>query len=268
MDGRIKRGKEVNEEALFYSQEEVLSPTGMINVADSMAAIKKLVFEEKKVSMKELRAALAADWKGNRYQEMRQMFLAAPKYGNDDDYVDLIARDLYRYWAETVTKFYNVFGQKQKPAAISATIHWEAGHLTGALPDGKYDFEVLADGSTSPMRGRDTKGPTAVLRSAGKIDQSQYQGTLMNMKFHPSALKTTEDLKKLSILIKTYLVDLGGEHIQFNVVSKEMLKDAQKYPENYRDLIVRVAGYSAYYVLLDNGIQDEIIMRCEYQEMK
>ncbi len=196
---------------------------------------------------------------------MRKMFLAAPKYGNDDDYVDLIAKDLYQFFADEVATHVSVQGGRGRPSGVSVTAHWAGGELTGATPDGRYAGEVLADGSMSPAQGRDTHGITAVLRSAAKIDQAPYQATLLNTKFHPSALRSTEDLRKLSDLIRTYF-SMGGKHIQFNVVGKETLLEAQKHPEKNRDLIVRVAGYSAYFVQLSKIIQDEIIERAEYQK--
>ncbi|UCB44090.1 MAG: hypothetical protein JSV77_05505 [Dehalococcoidales bacterium] len=264
MINAIEEGKDILDRTLPLENAAVLNAVGMINVADSLASIKKLVFDEKKVAMKELKAALAADWQGDRYEEIRKMCLAAPKYGNDDSYVDSIARELYQFWADTAVTFDTIFGGKNKPTGISISAQWPGGALTGATPDGRYAGECLADGTMSPMRGRDTHGPTAVIRSAVKIDQAPYQATLLNMKFHPSALHTTEDLKKLSDLIKTYF-SLGGKHIQFNVVSKETLIEAQEHPEDYRDLVVRVAGYSAYFVQLGKVIQDEIIARTEYQ---
>ncbi|MDE3078318.1 MAG: hypothetical protein KGJ86_23080, partial [Chloroflexota bacterium] len=138
--------------------------------------------------------------------------------------------------------------------------------LTAATPDGRYAHECLADGSTSPMRGQDTHGPTGVIKSAVKIDQSRYQATLMNMKFHPSALASVEDLHKLSALIQTYF-ELGGKHIQFNVVTKETLLKAQEQPDDYRDLVVRMAGYSCYFVQLSKAVQDEIIGRMEHDQV-
>jgi len=264
MDGRVKSGKSIVEERLLFDNSAIMNSVGMVNVADSMAAIKKLVFEEKKVTKKEMKAALAANWKGNGYEEIRKMCLAAPKFGNDNNYVDLIAKDLYRFWAETTVEFDAPVGGKAKPAAISISAQWPGGWLTGATPDGRYAGECLADGSMSPMRGRDTKGPIAVIKSAGKIDQDLLSATLMNMKFHPSALNSTEDLRKLSDFIKVYLIDLGGRHIQFNVVSREALEEAKRRPEDYRDLIVRVAGYSAYFTQLGEAIQDEIIGRTQY----
>ena len=136
--------------------------------------------------------------------------------------------------------------------------------MTGATPDGRLAGETLADGTISPAQARDTHGPTAVIRSALAINQSVYQATLLNMKFHPQALKSTEDLMKLASLIKTYFKN-GGKHIEFNVVDKQMLADAQEHPEMHKDLIVRVAGYSAYFVALTTAVQNEIMERTEIE---
>lgn len=263
MLGGVKEGH-VFDRNLPFKLGTTLNTVGMINVADSMAAVKKLVYDEKKYTMKELKMALASNWQGNGYEEMRKEFMAAPKYGNDDDYVDSIAQELYRFFAETACSMDNWRGKKYNPAAISISAQWPGGALTGATPDGRFAGDTLADGSMSPMRGRDTHGPTAVIKSAAKIDQIAYQGTLLNMKFHPSSLKTEGDLRKLSILIRTYF-SLGGKHIQFNVVNRDTLVDAQKHPEYHRDLMVRVAGYSAYFVQLGKPIQDEVIGRVEHE---
>ncbi|MCJ7790974.1 MAG: formate C-acetyltransferase [Dehalococcoidia bacterium] len=260
MTNGIKAGKSFYERKMPYEINSVLLPVGMINVADSLATIKKLVFQEKKITMEQLKKAVQANWEG--YEELHRMCLEAPKYGNDDDYADLIAKDLYRFLAQTITKFDYVLGGKHQPGGISISSMWAGGDITGATPDGRYAAEVLADGSMSPMRGRDTNGPTAIIKSASKIDQALYASTLLNMKFHPSTLGNTEDLRKLTALIKTYF-RLGGKHVQFNVVSREMLLEAQKHPESYSDLVVRVAGYSAYFVQLGKRVQDEIIARTE-----
>jgi pyruvate-formate lyase len=220
------------------------------------------VFDTKKVAHKELKDALAANWKG--YENLRKMCLKTPKYGNADAYVDNIARDLYKYWSDTAITFSSVLGGTVKPAGISITAHGPGGALTGATPDGRFAGENLADGTVSAGQGRDTKGPTALLLSAMTVDQTPYQSTLLNMKFHPNALKTEEDMRKLSVLIRTYF-SKGGKHIQFNVITKEILKEAQAEPEKYRDLIVRVAGYSAYYVQLTRAIQDDILSRMEHK---
>ncbi|HUV73779.1 MAG TPA: pyruvate formate lyase family protein [Anaerolineae bacterium] len=259
----IKVGRDALDRTLPFENGSALNVVGMINVADSMAAVKKLVFDEQKVSKGEMKAAVAANWQGDGYEEIRKMCLAAPKYGNGDPYVDSIAADLYQFWAETSVTFPTIWGGTTKPTGISITAHAPGGALTGATPDGRYAGETLADGTMSPAQGKDTQGPTALLRSAMAIDQVPFQATLLNMKFHPSALRSTEDLRKLGDLIKTYF-SFGGKHVQFNVVNRETLLDAQKHPERYRDLIVRVAGYSAYFVQLTKRVQDDIISRTEH----
>ena len=263
MINAIKEGKDLLDRTFPLENAAVLNAVGMINVADSIAAIKKLIFDEKKISMEELKVALETNWAGDKNEQIRQLCIAAPKYGNDDDYVDNIVKDLYQFWAENTIKFKNIYGGTMKPTGISISAQWPGGALTGATPDGRYSGECLADGTMSPMHGRDIHGPTAIIKSALKVDQVPYQATLLNMKFHPSAVQNIEDVEKLSSLIRTYF-SLGGKHIQFNVVSKDIMLEAQKRPENYRDLIVRVAGYSAYFVQLGKVVQDEIINRKEY----
>lgn len=262
----LKEGKDICNRTLPFENGTCMNAVGMINVADSMAAVKKLVFDEKKYTVKQLKAALSANWQGNGNSEMRKEFLAAPKFGNGDQYVDNIARDLYKFWTDTIVTFKSAWGGTFKPAGVSITAHGPGGSIVGATPDGRYAGENLADGTVSPAQGRDTHGPTAIIRSTTTVDQSVFQSTLLNMKFHPSALKTEDDLKKLSSLIKTYC-EMGGKHVQFNVVGKDLLMNAQKQPEKHRDLIVRVAGYSAYFVTLTNAIQKDIINRTEL-EMK
>jgi len=262
MDGAIKTGKHMFERSFPFENGAVLNAVGMINVADSLAAVKKLVFDEKKITMKQLKKALDSNWEG--YEEIRKLCLEAPKFGNNDDYVDEIAKELYKFWAYTTATFASALGGTHKPAAISISAQWPGGTVTGATPDGRYAGGVLADGSMSSMRGMDTHGPTSVMKSAMKIDQDDYQATLLNMKFHPSALKTEDDLRKLSALIKTYFAN-GGKHVQFNVVNRQTMLDAQIHPDRHKDLVVRVAGYSAYFVQLGKVIQDEVIGRTEHE---
>jgi pyruvate formate-lyase/glycerol dehydratase family glycyl radical enzyme len=242
----------------------LMVPVGVINVADSLAAVKTLVFDEKKISMKALKQALAADWEGN--EDIRKLCLQAPKYGNDIDYVDSIARELYGFLIEEEAK-YRTFGRPEHGkirgiGGASISSMFAGGAIIGATPDGRFASTTLADGTASPAQGRDTHGPTAMLRSAAKIDQAQCASTLLNVKLHPSSLTTREDLKKLGSLIKAYS-SMGGKWIQFNVVGNEQLLDAQKFPEKHRDLIVRVAGYSAYFVDLGKGVQDDVVRRME-----
>jgi pyruvate formate-lyase/glycerol dehydratase family glycyl radical enzyme len=261
----IKAGKDMMERRLPFENLLGLTPIGMINIADSMAAIKKLVFDEKKYTLKQLKEALAANWQGADYPEMRNAFRKAPKYGNGDIYVDSIAAELYKAWVDILEAIPTYVGGTFKPSGISITAHGPGGAITGATPDGRYAGETLADGTQSAGQGRDVNGPLAVLRSALATDQTPFQSALLNMKFHPSALQTTDDMLKLSSMIKTYF-NAGGKHIQFNVVSRETLKEAQKEPEKHRDLIVRVAGFSTYFVKLTAAIQNEIIERTEYNK--
>jgi pyruvate formate-lyase/glycerol dehydratase family glycyl radical enzyme len=263
MADAIEVGRDALDRTMPFENGSALNLVGMINVADSLAAVKKLVFEEKRVTKKELKAAIDANWRGDGHDAIRKMCLAAPKYGNGDPYVDSIAKELYQFWADTAGTFPTAWGGTNKPTGISITAHAPGGALTGATPDGRYAGETLADGTMSAAQGKDTHGPTALLRSAMTINQVPFQATLLNMKFHPSALNATDDLEKLSSLIKTYF-GVGGKHVQFNVVNKDTLLDAQQHPERHRDLIVRVAGYSAYFVSLDKKVQDEIIARTEH----
>jgi pyruvate-formate lyase len=266
MDDAVKVGRDALDRVMPFENGSVLNLVGMINVADSMAAIKKLVFDEKKISLSELKAALDANWDGELNSRIRRMCLKAPKYGNGDIYVDAIAAELFQFWADTAASFPTAWGGTTKPTGISITAHAPGGAMTGATPDGRFAGETLADGSLSPGQGRDTQGPTAVLRSAMSVNQDPFQATLLNMKFDPSTFKTQEDLRKLSILMRTYFSQ-GGKHVQFNVVDKNTLLDSQKRPEKHRDLIVRVAGYSAYFVNLNKPVQDEIIKRTDYSSI-
>jgi len=262
----IKMGKPLSERDAVppYDFGAQMVPVGAINVADSLAAIKKLVFDEKIIPMKQLKQALAKNWEG--HEEIRKMCLQAPKYGNDDDYVDAIARDLYRFIINEEAKYETVQrpvgGKIKGVGGASISSMWAGGAVTGATPDGRFSGTTLADGSVSPSQGKDTQGPTALLRSASKLDQEMCSSALLNVKFHSSSLATPEDLSKLGMLIKAY-GSMGGKWMQFNVVGKEELLDAQKSPENYKDLIVRVAGYSAYFLELGKGVQDDIIRRTE-----
>ncbi len=256
----IKRGKGCLADGARYNII-IQAPVGMIDAADSLAAIKKCVFEDGAIGKQELLDALALNFKGN--EPLRRRLAKAPKYGNDDDFADGIAVELYGWWWKMVSQIDGPYGVKQLPAPYSVSVHGAAGKRVGALPSGRLAGQPLADGSVSPCQGADVNGPTAVINSAGKIDQVPLFGTLLNMKFHPSAMRTAEDLKKIAALIKTYF-DYGGKHAQFNVVDSETLKEAQKEPARYRNLMVRVAGYSAYFTELSSNVQDEIIKRTEF----
>ena len=233
---------------------------GAMNVATSLYNIKKLVFDEKRITMRELLDALDANWEGERNQEIRKMCLELPKYGNDVEEVDAMVARFYDAMVDAVHAIPTHRGGHYLAGAVSITAHDPAGALTGATPDGRYAGDVLADGAMSPLQGTDENGPTAMLNSAMRIRQYRIQSVLLNMKLHPTTLKTDDDKEKLGAMILAYL-DNGGRQIQFNVVDQETLKKARKDPDSYRDLIVRVAGYSTYFVLLSPRMQDEIIAR-------
>ena len=256
----IKAGKDMMCRRMPYENASMMNPIGMVCVANSMASIKKLVFEDKVCTMGEMFEALKANWEG--YEDLRAKCVAAPKFGNGIDLVDDIVAELYKFWCDSANTFTSVYGAPPRPTGISITAYAPGGSYTGATPDGRLSGTVLPDGCASPAQGTDTEGPTISLGSAMKINQDPFNAMLLNMKMHPSALKTDEDLAKLASLVKTYLTN-GGKHIQFNVVDNETLRDAQKHPENYRDLVVRVAGYSAYFNYLTKAVQNEIISRTE-----
>jgi formate C-acetyltransferase len=260
VDDCIKIGKDVTAAGARYGNSG-LTPLAMIDLANSLAAIKKVVFEEKRITMEELKEALDGDFEGR--EEIHRMLLDAPKYGNDDDYADRIVRNCYDLlWVE-LQKIPDLFGRSPRSEPYSVSGHFLFGERTGALPSGRKGRIALTDASVSAMPGTDRKGPTALVRSAVRaLDTIKYGGNHFNMKFHPSAFEGREGLRKLVALVKTYM-DLGGHHVQFNCVSGDTLKDAQLHPENYRDLVVRVAGFSAFFIHLEKGVQDEIIKRTE-----
>lgn len=260
----IENGRDTTRGGTRYN---VLCPNavGVVNVGDSLAAIKKLVFDEKILTMEEMIDLLDTNFEGKETE--RQMLLnRAPKYGNDDDYVDMIVAEVGRVWCEEAAK-YTIprRGGVHAPGIYTVISNIPFGAIVGALPSGRLAGAPLADGGVSPHVGADKKGPSAVINSAAKIDQRiATNGTLLNQRFHPSALEGAQGSRNLASLIKTYQ-DKGGYHIQFNVVSSQTLRDAQKNPEKYQDLLVRVAGYSAYFTSLSPEVQDNIIRRSEIQ---
>ncbi len=256
----IAAGKDMNQRKMFYENASMFNPVGMINVVNSLAAVKKLVFDEKRVTIEELYQAIEADWRG--FEDVQKLCLDADKFGNNIAWVDDIAQDLFAFWVSSANQFQSVYGVPPRPTGISITAHAPGGSYTCATPDGRRAGETLSDGVMSPAQGTDVYGPTASLQSAMKVDQTPFNAMLLNMKIDPSALTKDSDLAKLASLIKTYLFN-GGKHIQFNVVDNETLRQAQVVPEKYRDLIVRVAGYSTYYTILTPAVQDEILKRTE-----
>ncbi len=258
-DGCIERCQDMRKWRYQGRVESFSIAVGPTNVADSLAALKKVVFEDGLVGMKELIEIMDRNWEG--HEELRQKMLAAPKFGNDDDYVDEIAYQVHRRTEEVVEAFSDLFGSDfhLDGSAVSATYGLSLD--TPATPDGRRDGEAFADGSLSPTPGMDVNGPTAVLKSCSKIDTLTTYNHLLNQKFTPQFLEGAN-----RDIFYDYLrswADLGISHIQFNVVDRETLLDAQRNPEKHKDLAVRVAGYSAYFIDLSKGLQDHIIERTE-----
>ena len=258
MKDGVKYGHDMFDRRFEFENGAVLGAVGGVNTGNALLAIKRLVFDEKKYTMAQLIEALDADWEG--YEDMQADFKAQPKYGNNIKEVDDMVAEVYQMYSDYAYTLPCVYGDTLKPNAISISAHQPGGAVTGATADGRKGGEILADASLSPDHGQDVRGPLAVFQSAMKVDQDPYQGTLMNMKFHPSNLKTEDDLKKLGSMIKTYLTH-GGKHIQFNVVDRAEMEDAKVHPEEHPELIVRVAGYSAYFTRLPESIQNEVIER-------
>lgn len=256
----LENGEDFHRHEFQFENAIVMNPVGMVNAANSLYAVKKLVFEDKVTTLSELKAAMDANWAG--YEDLQKKCRECDKYGNDVSAVDEVLADLYKFWHDETVKFPAVFGGHQRATALSITAHYPAGQLSYATPDGRNDGEMLADGCASPVQGSDHNGPLSMLNSALRINMDDYQTMLLNMKLHPTALKTVEDMEKVAAMIRTYLTN-GGKHIQFNVTDKEQLEEAQREPELHKDLMVRVAGYSAYFVYLNDKMQKELIDRTE-----
>lgn len=259
VDGCIEQGKECRRWAYPSMVHDFVVIIGTTNVADSLAAIKKVVFDDRKITMAELLEAMDSNWEG--YEEVRRLMFRAPKFGNDDDYVDQIAADVHHRTAAVLAMSTDRFGHPMRGDGSGLSATYAVGADTPATPDGRKNGDPFADGTLSPIQGMDRKGPTAVLNSAAKIDTLKSFNHLLNQKFPPMFLEGEMKPAFMSYL-RTW-GELGISHIQFNVVGKDTLLAAQKNPEQYRDLIVRVAGYSAYFVDLSKGLQDSIISRTE-----
>ncbi|MBF0230343.1 MAG: glycyl radical protein [Desulfamplus sp.] len=234
---------------------------GIGTITDSLSAIKKHVFEEKTVTMERLLKALAHNFEGEEPLRMR-LWNMTPFFGNDDDYADNIMKKVYASLFDAIDGKANTKGSVYHLNMLSTTCHVYFGKMLGASANGRLSGLPESDG-TSPSHGADRHGPTAVIKSLSKMDQFKSGGTLLNQRFLPDILKNEEDLDKLASLIRTYF-KLNGHHIQFNVVDTQTLKKAQQFPDEYRNLLVRVAGYSDYFVDLDSDHQQEIIRRREY----
>jgi formate C-acetyltransferase len=259
LDGCIEQGKEKQQWAYPSMIHDFCVLIGPTNVADSITAVKKVVFEDKKVSMDELIKAMDSNWEG--YEDIRQVMINAPKYGNDNDYADEIAVEVQEKTSAALAEFTDRFGTPLRGDGSGVSATYGLAHDTPATPDGRRAGDPFADATLSPIQGGDHNGPTAVLKSASKISTQKTYNHLLNQKFLPSVLEG--DMKNVFMDYLKSWADLGISHIQFNIVDRETLLAAQKNPEKYQDLIVRVAGYSAYFVDLSKGLQDSIIKRTE-----
>lgn len=272
-DDCIARGKTIKEGGAVYDFISGLQ-VGIANMADCLAAIKKLVYEEKKITRQELWDAILDDFSSPENKKIQEMLIReAPKYGNDDDYVDQLIVEAYDSYIEEIEKYPNTrynrgpIGGIRYAGTSSISANVGQGMSTMATPDGRNAFEPLAEGC-SPAHNSDKNGPTAVFKSVSKLRTNKITGgVLLNQKMTPQMLSTEENRQKLELLIKTFFNRLHGYHVQYNIVSKETLIDAQKHPEKHKDLIVRVAGYSAFFNVLSKKTQDDIIGRTEQSLM-
>jgi len=265
----IGRGKLISDGGAIYDMQSG-TQIGFANVANSLAAIKKIIFENKQLTQKELLESLQLNFNGLKSEKIRKILISdAPKYGNDDDYVDILGKEAYDIYCLNIDKYKNnrygkgPIGGNWFASTVTISSNISAGASVGATPDGRFANKPTADG-ISPSHGTEKKGPTAVMRSANKLSTLYITGgNLLNNRIMPSSLEGEQGLQKLIALIKGHF-SLYGFHIQFNTVDTKILKDAQRNPEKYPSLTVRVAGYSALFTALDKKVQDDIIERTKY----
>ncbi len=280
----IEKGKDIDRAGSRYNRCFTTWISGQVNLANALASIKKNVYEDKNFTLDELKEALEANFgyvnamvtrkfsmveqklDDSKYARIHNLCLCAPKFGNDDPYVDAIYKDVIEFWRDVTVQVQTVFGHPWTACQLSVATHGPLGQACIASADGRLAGLTLADGAQSPYPGTDLNGPYALLNSATSFEHSDYQNTQLNFKLHPSSIKGTEGARKLAHLLKAYM-EKGGYHIQFNVVDSRMLRDAQANPDNYRDLLVRVAGFTQYWVELSKPIQDEVVSRTEYEEL-
>ncbi len=263
IDDCVARGRDYYSGGARYNTTYIQC-TGLGTITDCLSALKKHVFEEKHFSMAEVLDAVSKNWEGN--EKMRQFIMnRTPFFGNDDDYADSIAVKVYNDLVEAIEGHPNTRGGTTQLNMLSTTCHNYFGSVCGASVNGRMAHFAISDG-TSPAHGADTNGPTSVVKSLGKLDQTKSGGTLLNVRFVPSLLQREEDLRKLVSLIRSYF-SMGGHHIQFNIVDTQTLLDAQRTPDDYKDLLVRVAGYSDYFNDMTEQLQNEIIARTENDEL-
>jgi len=259
IDDCISNGVDYNAGGARYNSSYIQG-VGIGTLTDSLASIRENVFREKNLTIKQLQEVLNNNYYG--FENIKDIFLnATPKYGNDDDNADDLLQLIFNMYFEAIDGKSNTKGGQYRVNLLPTTCHVYFGSVVGATPDGRDAGTPLSEG-ISPVQGADINGPTAVIKSASKIDHLRTGGTLLNQKFTPDILQDDSSRLKILQLVRTYF-KLDGHHIQFNVVDAETLRKAQKEPQKYRDLIVRVAGYSDYFINLGTDLQEEIIMRTE-----
>ncbi|EPY1561993.1 formate C-acetyltransferase [Klebsiella michiganensis] len=261
----VQHGQDITEGGARYNFSGVQG-IGIANLSDSLHALKGMVFEQKRLSFAELIAVLKANFQTPEGEKIRARLINRfEKYGNDIDEVDNISADLLRFYCKEVEQYHNPRGGRFTPGSYTVSAHVPLGSVVGATPDGRLAGEQLADGGLSPMLGQDVQGPTAVLKSVSKLDNFLLSnGTLLNVKFTPATLAGDGGLNKLADFLQAF-TKLKLQHIQFNVVNADTLREAQQRPQDFAGLVVRVAGYSAFFVELSQEIQDDIIRRTAHQ---
>ncbi len=263
IDDCIDKGKDYYSGGARYNTTYIQC-TGLGTITDCFTTLKKHVFEDKRYTMEQILSACKSNWEN---EEIMRQYIRnhTPFFGNDDEYADSIAVRVYEDLVKAIEGRPNTRGGETHLNMLSTTCHNYFGSVCGATPNGRFAHFAISDG-TSPSHGSDTHGPTAVIKSLGKLDQTKSGGTLLNVRFVPAMLKREEDMRKLGSLIRTYF-KFGGHHIQFNIVDTQTLLDAQQHPDQYRDLLVRVAGYSDYFNDMTEQLQNEIIARTENEDI-
>ena len=257
----MESGKDLSQGGAKYNIGPVITGIGLAVTANSLAAVKKLVFEDKVCTMETLANALRANWEG--YEDLRQKAKDCPKYGNDQDDVDDLAVEIANHFYREIHQYKDIFGSPFLTAFMGISNYIPLGRVLGATPDGRKHGEPSSEG-VSPFVGTDTSTPLAAMRSAAKLNQEVHSGgTLLNLRLNPELVATKRGQANLGAMVQT-LFSLGAFHVQFNCISSETLRDAQAHPENYKDLLVRVAGYSTQFVNLSKSMQDAIIARTEH----
>lgn len=261
----VQHGKDITAGGARYNFSGVQG-IGIANLSDSLYALKGMVFDQQRLSFDQLMAVLKANFQTPEGEKIRARLINRfEKYGNDIDDVDNISADLLRFYCKEVEQYLNPRGGRFTPGSYTVSAHVPLGSVVGATPDGRLAGEQLADGGLSPMVGQDAQGPTAVLKSVSKLDNYLLSnGTLLNVKFTPATLAGDGGLNKLADFLQAFC-KLKLQHIQFNVVNADTLREAQQRPQDFAGLVVRVAGYSAFFVELSKEIQDDIIRRTAHQ---